>query len=277
MYNKNSGICFEGETAVKPAQLNLTRKDLDIPEEITLFITGANFYKLTWELREFWAKLLLKIPNTYLIVFPFGPAWTNKYPVKEFIQSIKEQYIDVGVNHERLVILKPLPTREDVRKIVGMADIYLDSFPYSGATSLLDPLYTNLPMISMKTDTVRGGQGSGMLEDIGLDELVVNTKEEYIALAEKLVNDVEYRKEISLKIEKSMNNNPAFLDTYKYAKDMEKIYMQMLDEYNDNENSVTVKDSDNKLLSSDKKPVNLKPNDICYCGSGLKFKKCCGK
>ncbi len=274
IYNKHSGVCFEAATTVKPATLEITKASLGVPDDGIIFITGANYYKFTWELREFWAKLLNEIPNSYLLTLPFGPAWTNKYPVSEFNQSIQKQFAEIGVEQNRLIIIKPLPTREDVRRAVGLCDIYLDSFPYSGATSLLDPLHTNVPVVCMKTNSIRGGQGCGMLEDVGLTELIANTEEEYLELAKRLANDIEYRKKISNTIQETMNNNPVFLDTKDYCSDMDRIYKSMITEYDNNYKKIS---TNNTNMSQDTKQPRLKPNDICNCGSGLKYKKCCGK
>ncbi len=275
IFTKYSGVCFEGNTVVKPAAYTITRKDLGLPDNATVFITGANFYKFTYELKEFWAKLLKEIPDSYLLTLPFGPAWTNKYPVNEFIASINKQLKDNDIDPARIIIMKPLPTREDVRRAVGVCDIYLDSFPYSGATSLLDPLSNNLPVVCLKTETIRGGQGSGMLEDIGLTKLIANTEDEYIAIVKKLVNDTEYRASISATIKERMSNNPPFLNTAEYSSDMDRIYTQMLNDYETNISTAT--DDNNSKTQENIQKEHPKPNDPCSCGSGLKYKKCCGK
>ncbi len=273
IFTQYSGVCFEGNTVVKPAAYTITRKDLGLPDNATVFITGANFYKFTYELKEFWAKLLKEIPNSYLLTLPFGPAWTNKYPVTEFITAINKQLQDNDVDPARIIIMKPLPTREDVRQAVGVCDIYLDSFPYSGATSLLDPLYNSLPVVCMKTETIRGGQGSGMLEDIGLTELIAKTEAEYLAIVKRLVNDTDYRTHISNTIKEHMENNPPFLNTHEYSIDMDRIYTQMLTDYENSTSAASNTPETQDCIQEE----HLKPNDPCSCGSGLKYKKCCGK
>ena len=42
----------------------------------------------------------------------------------------------------------------DVRKVMAMTDIYVDSFPYTGATSLLDPLEAGVPPVTMAGERV---------------------------------------------------------------------------------------------------------------------------
>ena len=209
IFTQHSSICFEGNSFTVNASPDISREKLGIPRDATTFITGANFYKFTWELKEFWIKLLQQNPNTYLVIFPFGPAWTDRYPVHEFNSTFKKQFSAIGVNPDRLIILKPMPSRKGIRQAVGLCDIYLDSFPYSGATSLLDPLHTGLPVVCLKTASIRGGQGSAMLEDMGLTELITSDKQEYLQLASKLCTDLEYRSYISGLIRDKMAKKSA--------------------------------------------------------------------
>ena len=273
IFNQHSSICFEGNNFSAPTSPDISREKLGIPQDCTAFVTGANFYKFTWELKEFWIELLRQNPNSYLIIFPFGPAWTDKYPVHEFNNIFKNQFKANGVDPDRLIILKPMPTRKNVRQAVSLCDIYLDSFPYSGATSLLDPLHTALPIICLKTASIRGGQGSAMLEDIGLTELITTTKEEYLQLAKKLADDHEYRLYISDLIREKMATNPLFLDAKSFSQDIDTLYKTMLTEYEANNTPAAAEN----ITAAKKEPNKLKPNDLCSCGSGLKYKKCCGK
>ena len=67
--------------------------------------------------------------------------------------------------------------------------------------------------------------------------------------------------------------NPLFLDADSYGQDMDRIYKQMLANYDTAEGANS--EEMNQSTSTNKK--QLKPNDLCSCGSGLKYKKCCGK
>ena len=53
-------------------------------------------------------------------------------------------------------------------------------------------------------------------------------------------------------------------ESWKYDTDLETLASQLLDS-----------NKDRKILSFDKRKIGR--NDTCPCGSGLKFKKCCGK
>ena len=60
-------------------------------------------------------------------------------------------------------------------------DMYVDSFPYTGATSLMDPLEAGVPPITMAGDRLRFGQGdASILRELGMPELIATSAENYI-------------------------------------------------------------------------------------------------
>jgi predicted O-linked N-acetylglucosamine transferase (SPINDLY family) len=77
------------------------------------------------------------------------------------------------------------------------ADLYLDSFPYSGAVSLVDPISVGCPPIVREGRFARCRQSAAMLRDIGLDVLVTRSTDDYVTLASKLLQDHVLRREMA--------------------------------------------------------------------------------
>jgi predicted O-linked N-acetylglucosamine transferase (SPINDLY family) len=181
-------------------------------------VSGANFFKIIPELRHLWARLLAKIPESVLVLYPFGPAWSSSYPKSVFRDHFESTLSKYNVKKERLIILDPLPKREDIKELLRLADVYLDAVPYSGATSLLDPLEVGVPPVVMEGDELRFCQGSAILRELKVEELVVKSEEEYIELAGRLAIDNELRTDLREKILNRMLDTPPFLDPKGYAR-----------------------------------------------------------
>jgi len=224
---KGSGICFNYATEYEPPTNEATKAKFGIPEDKVILVSGANFYKIIPELRETWAKILAAAPNTVLVLYPFGPAWSSSYPKEPFINTLYAALEKYGAAKEQLIILEQLPTRGDVKELLKLADIYLDSYPYSGATSLLDPLSIGLPMILMSGNALRFRQGVAMLNSIGLDDLIVQDEESYINLAVKLGMDEKLRNQYREQILEKMANNPPFLDSRSYSAQIGDVLKQL--------------------------------------------------
>jgi predicted O-linked N-acetylglucosamine transferase (SPINDLY family) len=68
-----------------------------------------------------------------------------------------------------------------------------------------------LAVVTREGRFMRGRLASGILKRLGLQELVVDTEQDYVALAVKLVQDAGYREHIRSRIE--ANRHILFEDT----------------------------------------------------------------
>jgi predicted O-linked N-acetylglucosamine transferase (SPINDLY family) len=172
-----------------------------------------------------------------LILYPFNPNWTDKYPVESFLRRCQAMAVKHGIAPERLVVLSPAPNRADVLGRLKLADIYLDSFPFSGATSLLDPLQAGLPSVVMDGACFRALVGPALLRTCGLDELVAADAGAYHRIACRLATDSEYRERLREKTLAAMQAVPKFLDPRWYGTQVTKI---LTDLWREKESSTTL-------------------------------------
>lgn len=226
-----SGFCFNYATQSEVSTLQPTRNSLGISEHTNVFISGANFYKILPELRETWAKILAAVPNSMLILYPFGPAWTRSYPATPFVNNLYAVLAKYGVDSKRLLIVKQLPSRGDVKEFLGLADVYLDSYPYAGATSLIDPLQVGLPTVVMEGNALRFRQGSAMLREIEIPELIADSQQSYIRLAVALGSNPQLRQLHRQKIQQKMQSNPKFLDSHTYSLSIGKLFQELFQKW----------------------------------------------
>ena len=212
-----SGICFDlGNSDAQPVAA-MSREQIGIPDNSLVFVSGANFFKIIPELRHLWAKLLAKVPESVLVLYPFGPEWPSSYPKTVFRGHFERACSKYDVKEDRLIILDPLPTREDIKELLRITDVYLDAVPYSGATSLLDPLEVGVPPVVMEGKELRCRQGAAILNELGVKELVVKSEEGYLDLAARLATNIRFRTNLREKILNKMQDMPPFLDPKGYA------------------------------------------------------------
>lgn len=214
---EGTGYCFYYGDEPKATQENLTREVLGISSETVVFISGANFFKIIPEVREAWARIMAAVPNSVLVLYPFSPSWSKNYASQSFRESFHTIFGQYDVTKERLIILDAMPIRADVKEHLKLADIYLDSFPYTGSFSTSDPLEVCLPPVIMSGTTLRSRQGSALLRDLQLPELIAETEEEYIQIAVALGNDPILRRQKQEQIQQKMQANPRFFDRRNYT------------------------------------------------------------
>ena len=217
-----SAICFEHHASNESGRSTLTRESLGIPADSRIFISGANFFKIIPELIHFWANIVSAVEDSVLILYPFGPAWSNNYPKSSFVRNFENIFHQYGIKKERIKILDLLPAREDVMELLKLADVYLDAVPYSGATSLLDPLEIGIPPVVMQGKDLRFSQGAAILKELGVSRLIARTEVDYFRLAVTIAQNQEYRRSLKNSILAKMQLKPCFLNSRLYAQEMER-------------------------------------------------------
>jgi len=244
-------------TPPEAPQVIPTRSSLGIAEQAIIFISGANFYKIIPELRETWAKLLAKVPNSVLVLYPFNPNWASQYRALPWINNFKAILAEYGVDPSRLIILKPQASRSDIKEYLKLADIYLDSYPFSGVNSLVDPLEVGLVPVVRDGDVIpnfspttsqagevfvvrdsgsfRSLMAASLLRSLSIPDLIANSEESYINLAITLANNPQLRQQKRQEIQQKMQQNPEFLDSRTYSAKMGVILQQLFQNWQQNQ------------------------------------------
>jgi predicted O-linked N-acetylglucosamine transferase (SPINDLY family) len=226
--------CYDfGAFAPAVPTQKLRREDFGISRDAIVFASGANFFKILPELEDVWLRILSSIPDAYLLLYPFGPQWAKGYPISAFMTRLATGLRRYGIHPQRLLVFKTASDRSEILQRLTLADVYLDSFPFSGATSLLDPLLVGLAPITMDGTSFRSLVGPAILRSLGLDQLVVDGVSSYIALAQRLAVERQYRESLSTQIRRLMGDNPLIFDGPRYSAKVGCAFEQMWQDYCD--------------------------------------------
>ncbi len=223
-----SAHCYDFATEEQlTATISVNREKLGIAEDTIVYISGSNFFKITPEVEAVWTKIVASTPNSKLVLYPFNPNWSSNYAVAAFQKRLAASFAGYGLSEEQLIILDCVPNRADVLERLKLGDVYLDSYPFAGATSLLDPLMISLPTVAMGGMTFRSRVGLALLKELQLDELIAENEESYIELALALGTNRELRQQKSNAIQQRMQSNPKFLDSRTYCDQMGTLFQKL--------------------------------------------------
>jgi predicted O-linked N-acetylglucosamine transferase (SPINDLY family)/glycosyltransferase involved in cell wall biosynthesis len=211
-------VCLD--YSCEPTALGLVppeRSQLGIPADALVFFNAASCYKIPLELLHLWARLLKEVPNSVLCLLPFNPNWASKLPETRFRALLESVLAEHGVDKKRVGLGPALPSRAAVMNFERLADVYLDTLPFAGSISTVDPLQLGIPVVACDGETTRSRCSGAQLRELGLDELVGQNEEEYFAKALHLARDQEYRSGISSRINQAMRKRPRFLNPEEYG------------------------------------------------------------
>ncbi len=222
-----TGFCFSYGIEPYTAQYQIDREKLKIPEDTVVFASTANLFKLVPELRETWVKILAAVPNSVLMLMPFGPNWMSRYPGFAFVSDLQATFEKYGVDGDRLRVVKSFPNRAEVKEALKVSDVYLDSYPYAGTTSLIDALEVGIPTIAWDGNTLRARMGAAILKSLSMHDLVANSEEAYIELAVALANNPGLRLQKRQEVLHKMQQTPSFLDGRAYTAQIQSIFVSL--------------------------------------------------
>ncbi|RWO30343.1 MAG: glycosyltransferase [Mesorhizobium sp.] len=180
-----SAYAFTEETPRRTAKL---RQDLGIARDAVMLVSGAMAHKVEDRLLETWAAILRDAPASMLVLCPFASNWSMDFAPARFRDRLLRCLQAAGVSEERAVLLST-QTPKRVREIMANADLYLDSFPYTGATTVCEALSAGTPALTLAGDSLRELTGTSWIRAFGLPEMVAHTPDDYRFIAAGLAND----------------------------------------------------------------------------------------
>jgi len=212
----NSGICFSYPIATETVQVHPTRSSWGVTNQGIVFMSGARAVKIIPELMETWAQIIATVPNSILVLHPFRSD-SQTYQTMVFFNQIRAIFAEKGLDKRRVVLIKCLPHTVDFRECLRLADIYLDSFPWTGAASMVEPLLVGLPTVVRAGQTGRSRQSGAILRELQLPELIADTEKAYTNIAVALGTNPELRDRYRQQIQEKIAGKPKFLDSQAYS------------------------------------------------------------
>jgi predicted O-linked N-acetylglucosamine transferase (SPINDLY family) len=168
-----------GEKFILP-EARPSRQAEGLPEDGFVFCVFGNWLKIDPEVFDIWLNLLLEVPKSVL--------WFTSGPTPESIKKIRELTEAKGVDPARLVIAARTADKISHINRHRLADLFLDTFTFSAATTTMDALSAGLPVLTKRGHTAQGRLSEAHIRAVGPTDLIVETAEEYFQTALRLAH-----------------------------------------------------------------------------------------
>ncbi|MBO4779760.1 MAG: hypothetical protein J5497_03890, partial [Selenomonadaceae bacterium] len=209
----HSHICYEPDIPYEPAD-----NPPCLANGYVTFGSFNNFSKITDSILCVWKKILDAVPNSRLLL---KTVIFDTDDGKNFVIELLEKF---GIDSSRVEMRGY--TANHMREYDDV-DIALDSFPYTGGVTTCEALYMGVPVISLYGDRHGTRFGYSILKNVGLDELIVSSYDEYISRAVALANDWELIDLLRKNLRGMMKRSPL-MDGVSYVRAAEKIFAEIL-------------------------------------------------
>lgn len=194
-----------------------TRRDVGLPEDGFVFCCFNNNYKITPEIFTVWMRLLSKVPDSVLWLLQDNEAAAA---------NLRREAEARGVAAARLIFATRIAPAEHFAR-QHLADLFLDTSPYSAHTTGSDALFAGLPLISLYGPTFPARVAVSLLHAAGMSELATDSLESYEAKALFLAKDREALKAVRARLAENRESTPLF-NTALFTRHLENAYRQMM-------------------------------------------------
>ncbi|NJD88586.1 MAG: tetratricopeptide repeat protein [Betaproteobacteria bacterium] len=195
-----------------------TRAQMGLPESGFVFCSFNNNFKIAPDTFDAWMRLLGRVEGSVLWLLE-----DNEWAAANLRAEAGRRGIDAG----RLVFARRMPLDEHLARH-RLADLFLDTLPYNAHTTASDALWAGLPVLTCLGGTFAGRVAASLLRAVGLPELVVDTVQEYEALALALASDPERLAGLRRRLEANRATAPLF-DSARFAANLEAAYRRMVE------------------------------------------------
>jgi predicted O-linked N-acetylglucosamine transferase (SPINDLY family) len=200
------------------ADRSFQRAEFGLPERGFVFCCFNNAYKLNPRLFGARMRLLRAVEGSVL--------WLSENNAAA-VGNLRKEAAAAGVDPDRLVFARRLPSAADHLARHRLANLFLDTSPYNAHTTAGDALWAGLPVLTQIGETFAGRVAASLLAAAGLPELIVQTPEQFDAMAIELATRPETLSGIKTKLAEGRLTTPLFA-ARSYIRHLESAYLTMV-------------------------------------------------
>lgn len=192
----------------------LARADYGLPEKGFVFCCFNHVQKLSPDVFAAWMEILRQVPGSVL--------WlrADKGEVEANLRGAAQSR---GIAPERLVFAGKTPDLAAHLARYRVADLALDTFPYTSHTTANDALGLGCPLITMAGDTFASRVAGAILTSLGLPDLVHASLAAMRDHAVRLATEPEARADIKARLAAGAKTAVHF-DTPRFVRNLEAGY-----------------------------------------------------
>ena len=196
-----------------------SRANCGLPETGFVFCAFNNNYKITPDIFDIWMRLLAAVDGSVLWLRQLNGAVKN---------NLRREAEMRGITADRLVFAPTLASRQDNIARQQLADIFLDTLYYNAHSTACDALWAGLPVVTCCGPAFAGRVAASLLHAIGMDELAMDSLDDYEKLALRLAQEPIFLAAMRQKLQDNRATTPLF-DTALFTRNLENSYTAMQD------------------------------------------------
>jgi predicted O-linked N-acetylglucosamine transferase (SPINDLY family) len=156
----------------------ISRVEAGLPDDRFVFCCFSKHYKITEEMFAAWMSVLRQADTSVLWL-----ATDNVYSRTNLLTAAR----NAGIAAERLIFSERANPDLYLSRL-GLADLFLDTFPYNAGTVASDAIRMRLPLITLCGRAFASRMAATLLHQIGASPGIATSIPKYVATAVQLAN-----------------------------------------------------------------------------------------
>jgi protein O-GlcNAc transferase len=183
------GISFPKPKIAPPVK---NRADFGIPEQAIAYLSCQTSYKYQPQHDFIYPAIAQQVQQAkFIFLNNPSPCLRDK-----FINRLKGAFAEYNLNSEDYCIFLPRIPEQGYLALNQAADIFLDTFGWSGGVTTLKAIACDLPIVTCPGPMMRSRHSYGILKTLGVTDTIAETEQNYIDIAVRLALDLEWRQNI---------------------------------------------------------------------------------
>ena len=206
-----------GDDTQKISEKNLSKKDFDIPNNAVIYCCFNKSYKITPNIFDIWINIIKEVKNSIL--------WLNISNDQTKLNIVKYAKKN-GLNPNKIFFTNRSKKYSDYLEKHSLADIFLDTYPFSAHSTGYASLMSGVPIVTYKSETFANNVCSSLLLEANLQELITKNLSDYKSLAIELGRDKKRLNNLKNKLKKNFMKKKIF-NSKLYVLNLEKAFYKI--------------------------------------------------
>lgn len=172
--------------------------------------------KLTPETLRLWSRVLTRVPGSSLLLAGIE---------EQRCEAIRRAFADSGIAGDRLEFHGRLPF-DQFLELHQRADIALDPYPYSGATTTFDSLWMGVPVLTLAGEAPMSRSTASLLATLEMPDWIAQSADRFVELAARHAGDLAALAALRARL-RNMLESSILMDCARFTRQVEDLYLQM--------------------------------------------------
>jgi len=204
--------CFMGDDDKRMRSKRIfTKKECGLPDVGIVFCCFNNSYKFNKKIIESWVRILKAVDKSVMWI-----AENNE----NFRKNLIEEFNKLGIDSSRIIFAEKMRLIGDHLARLSLADLFLDTYPYSAHSTAIDSLKSDVPVLTILGKSFPSRVAASLVNALGLTELIAKNFTEYELAAIDFGLNPRKLKTIKERLILGKKNNASF-NTINYTKQLE--------------------------------------------------------